>query len=337
MILEHKKLRLNKNYEMHEKEIREIEVSLKNLRYDMNKYNRQLGKNVDTKQKLGHQFQDVEIEFKEKLKQMENDSVRLELEIEVLREEKADTLTQILEVERQIQLWERKIALEEKMQDIIKPDKGLKEIDEMKSMIHRQDLLYTKLKLEEEKVIKNMEMAIQRRDFIKLRYPVDKYGTTNSKNASNGFKSSGSSNITSGPSKEIHELKEHIKHIENKKKVFMNNLNNSKEILESINNNIESGESQTKGLQNMIIKYQNEYFINKLKSNNYFCKTKKNQDGSKMLEDFRDNKLRPKKRDLLVKEISKFTSEIEMMQNVLKNFSDTHPEWNEIINEALKI
>ena len=52
MILEHKKLRLNKNYEMHEKEIREIEVSLKNLRYDMNKYNGQLGKNVNTKEKI---------------------------------------------------------------------------------------------------------------------------------------------------------------------------------------------------------------------------------------------------------------------------------------------
>jgi chromosome segregation ATPase len=42
MILENKKMRLNKNYEQHEKEIREIEISLKNLRYDMNKYNGQL-------------------------------------------------------------------------------------------------------------------------------------------------------------------------------------------------------------------------------------------------------------------------------------------------------
>ena len=40
---------------------------------------------------------------------MENDSVKLEMEIEVLREEKADTLAQIIETERQIHLWERKI------------------------------------------------------------------------------------------------------------------------------------------------------------------------------------------------------------------------------------
>merc|ERR1712151_896693 len=108
--------RLNKNYEQQEKEIREIEISLKNLRYDMNKYNGQLSKNVHSKENLSHKFFDVEIEFKEKLKQMENESVKLEIEIEVLREEKSDTLTQIMEVERQIHLWERKIHLEEKMQ-----------------------------------------------------------------------------------------------------------------------------------------------------------------------------------------------------------------------------
>ena len=36
MILDHKKLRLNSNYAMHEKEIKEIEFSLKKLReYEM--------------------------------------------------------------------------------------------------------------------------------------------------------------------------------------------------------------------------------------------------------------------------------------------------------------
>lgn len=333
MILEHKKLRLNKNYEMHEKEIREIEVSLKNLRYDMNKYNRQLGKNVDTKEKLGHQFQDVEIEFKEKLKQMENDSVRLELEIEVLREEKADTLTQIMEVERQIHLWERKITLEEKMQEIIKPDKGIKEIDEMKSIIHRQDLLYTKLKQEQEKVIKNMEMAIQRRDFIKLRYPVEKLGGKNT----SGSNSKSISGLGSGENKEISDLKEHIRHIENKKNVYINNLLNSRQIMDNINTNIENVENQTHELQNKVIQYQNEYFINKLRGNNLLSKTTQNYDTSKMLEEFKANKLKSKKRDYLVKEISKYNSEIEMLLSVLKNFSDTHPEWAEIIAEAMNV
>jgi hypothetical protein len=89
------------------------EINSKNtggkVAYDMNKYNGQLSKNIGTKDKIGFKFFDVEVDFKDKLKQLKKQSMKLELEIEVLREEKADTLTQILEVERQIHLWEREI------------------------------------------------------------------------------------------------------------------------------------------------------------------------------------------------------------------------------------
>ena len=91
---------------------------------------------------------------------MENLSLKYELEIESLREEKSDILTQILEVERQVHLWERKIKLQNKMQDIIKPENGKKEIDDINYTLHRQELIYKKLKQEQEQVIKNIEMAI---------------------------------------------------------------------------------------------------------------------------------------------------------------------------------
>ena len=182
MILDHKKIRLNANYAMHEKEIKEIEFSLKQLReYEMVKFGKLLGKNMSNNQTLKHQIFDVDIKFKEKLTSMENESMKLEMEIEVLREEKADTLAQIIETERQIHLWERKIELQEQMQKIIKPESGLKEIDEMKIFIHKQKLVYKKLQADQEKVIKNMERCVQLRNFIKVRYPIDEFGTGNVK------------------------------------------------------------------------------------------------------------------------------------------------------------
>lgn len=340
MILEHKKLRLNKNYEMHEKEIREIEVSLKNLRYDMNKYNGQLSKNINTKDKLSHQFFDVEISYKEKLKQMENESVKLELEIEVLREEKSDTLTQIMEIERQIHLWERKIHLEEKMQEIIKPDKGIKEIDEMKSTIHRQELLYTKLKQEQEKVIKSMEMAIQRREFIKVRYPVEKFGVTLSSQSStkvpdkiNG-KTSGMSNSSQ---KEIGRLKDDVKHIVKEKNIIMTHLENAREEMDKINSNIDNIENQSNYLQNKWISYNTEYFTLKMRSNNLFLKTKINQESTQKAEDFKNNKLKPRGKEQLINEAEKYKKETAQMLDILKNFKDTHPEWSQVIDEAMSM
>lgn len=352
MILENKKMRLNKNYEQHEKEIREIEISLKNLRYDMNKYNGQLSKNIHSKDKLSHQFFDVEIEFKEKLKQMENESVKLEIEIEVLREEKADTLTQIMEVERQIHLWERKIHLEEKMQDIIKPDKGLKEIDEMKSEIHRQEIYFNNLKKEQERVIKDMEMTIQRRDYIKLRYPLDDKSFVSSSNTY-GNKDAYNINFRGNPvnvnnpkyknslstqdDRDIQKLKEDLKHIVKEKNNIVSNLKYCRDNLDEINKRIENSEMEHLSLQKTAMRIQNDFFSMKLKGNYLLSNTKQNQDGTKMIEDFINNKFRPRKKDDNVREITKVKTETEQVLDILKNFKDTHPEWANIIAEAMNV
>lgn len=46
---------------------------------------------------------------------MEKEAVRYEVQIDKLKEEKADLLSEIVESERQILLWERKIVLEKEM------------------------------------------------------------------------------------------------------------------------------------------------------------------------------------------------------------------------------
>ena len=325
MILDRKKLRLNENYSMHEKEIKEIEFSLKQLReYEMMKFGKLLGKNMDSNQALEHQIFDVEIQFKEKLTQMENESVKLEMEIEVLREEKSDTLAQIIETERQIHLWERKIELQEQMQRIIKPESGLKEIDEMKSYIHRQKLLYKKLLAEQEDVIKNMERSVQRRDFIKVRYPIDEFGTGDVKNKVN-------------KTKEINDLQEQINHINRRKKEYSNKINSTKNAVEDINNNINQLEDESFNIQTNAFGLRNEYFKEKINTNNLFCKTKQFQEGSKMIEDFSNNKFKPKRRDNVQKEIEKYQNENEQLIETLRNFKDTHSEMGVIIEEVMKI
>lgn len=84
----------------------------------------------------------IENEFKQKLKELENESIKLENQIATLKEEKADILAEIVEAERQILLWERKIQLEKEMQDALDPNIGQTEIVAMKKEIHRMELRY---------------------------------------------------------------------------------------------------------------------------------------------------------------------------------------------------
>lgn len=269
-ILSHKKLRLENTLKMNEKETRDVEISLKNLRYDMNKYNGMLSKNVNSKDKLSLKFFDVEIEFKEKLKQMENVSTKYELEIESLREEKTDILAQILEVERQIHLWERKIKLQNKMQEIIKPESGRKEIDDIKYTIHRQDILYKKLKQEQEQVIKNIEMEVARRDYIKLKFPSK---TTNVKAEKN-------------PDREINNLKDDLNHLmKEHKKIERQYLEKEKE-WEAMQEDIESSGLLTKNIIKQQTELEGSKLISLIKQYVFSSNAIKSQKETKILEGY---------------------------------------------------
>lgn len=71
---------------------------------------------------------------------MEKESVYLEVEIDRIKDEKAQLLSEIVESEKQILLWERKIHLEKEMQETLDPNYGQKEIQELKKEIHRMEL-----------------------------------------------------------------------------------------------------------------------------------------------------------------------------------------------------
>lgn len=114
-ILEQKKMRLNNAVESHKKEIRQLEVALKNLDFEMNKLNNVYYKNTDNQKKLASDNQNIEYEFKQKLRELEIQSVALETQIAQKKEQKAEILAEIVQAERQILLWERKIQLEKEM------------------------------------------------------------------------------------------------------------------------------------------------------------------------------------------------------------------------------
>ena len=95
----------------------------------------------------------------QRLKELENESLKLEQNIQNLKESKAETLADIVESERQILLWERKIQLEKEMQDALDPNIGQQEIVAMKKEIHIMELRYEQLRRRQEEMIKNIERA----------------------------------------------------------------------------------------------------------------------------------------------------------------------------------
>jgi chromosome segregation ATPase len=141
-ILNSKKLRLNNSVIQFTKEIEQLKKSRGLLDAEMRKLNEVLAKNKEFKTRLANDNFNIEHEFKQKLKELENDSIAIENKISQLKEEKADILAEIVEAERQILLWERKYMLEKEMQEEIDPDIGQSEIVAMRKEIHRMELMY---------------------------------------------------------------------------------------------------------------------------------------------------------------------------------------------------
>ena len=71
-------MRLNNSVESHQREIRQLQVALKNLDFEMNKLNDLFYKNTDNQNKLASENQNIEYEFKQKLKELEMQSIKLE-------------------------------------------------------------------------------------------------------------------------------------------------------------------------------------------------------------------------------------------------------------------
>lgn len=85
-ILEQKKIRINSEVEGHNKRIRELEVAQKNQVFEMNKLNDFIFQNNEKQEKLTNDNFNIEMEFKQKLKEMENESIKIENQITQLKE-----------------------------------------------------------------------------------------------------------------------------------------------------------------------------------------------------------------------------------------------------------
>ena len=99
-ILEQKKLRLNGDYHNHLREIKDIRNKFKALQTEMNRLNDGLAVNNFLDEKYKNENANHESEFVQTLKDLEKDSVDIEVAIDQLREMKADLLAEIVESER---------------------------------------------------------------------------------------------------------------------------------------------------------------------------------------------------------------------------------------------
>ena len=107
--------------------------------------------------------------------------------------------------------------------------------------------------------------------------------------------------------------------------------------MEIMNKEINDLEEESYDKQNKAFELRNNYFKEKINSNNLFCKTKQFQEGIKMIENFNSGKFKPRNSQASNAELENIQKENEQLIETLRNFKDTHNEMAVIIEEVMKI
>ncbi|KAG2423494.1 hypothetical protein HXX76_015242 [Chlamydomonas incerta] len=168
-VLFQKKRRLEQQLEGQDKAIKGLTSAMGRLHVDLTRVNGLIASNAAARAALAEDNFNLEGRIMGDLRAMEQEAARLNSQIEEGRGTKRDTLAEIVEAERQIMLWERKIQLEKEMQEVLDPTVGQDVVAEMKKEIHRMQLRHTELMRLQEKLVSDMEKALMKREIISVK------------------------------------------------------------------------------------------------------------------------------------------------------------------------
>lgn len=197
-----KRARMEKQYDGAMKDVKQLEQAMSRMQNEMTRINELIAKNKELQDALERDNTNLTGKILADLKEMEMEAARMEARIDASKEEKRGLMSEIVETERAIMLWERKLQLEKEMQDAIDPDVGNEVVAAMKKEIHRMRLRFEELKRLQEKLITEMERAIVKREII----------STKGKSLANS--KHGAAHTVAGVKKQVADLKRSIRETE---------------------------------------------------------------------------------------------------------------------------
>ncbi|XP_076250915.1 coiled-coil domain-containing protein 40-like [Rhynchophorus ferrugineus] len=167
LILEQKNLKVSNEIESYKAQERNILRNINNLQNKVSSLCDILTKRKDKKSVLDKSNYYVQYQYDGKLKDAELECLQLETDIAEIEDDKAALSKELIELNREALEWEKKVKLgkETKLQLRGEQHKG-GEIENMKLEIQRMNVIYSQLKKAQEKLLKDLEHCVSRRDAI---------------------------------------------------------------------------------------------------------------------------------------------------------------------------
>ncbi|XP_011298593.1 coiled-coil domain-containing protein 40 [Fopius arisanus] len=166
-IMEQKNLKLEYTLEKEKKNEEKIDRRMKELRQRLLRTNSLLAERKELRNNLLDKNFSTQDEYVKTLREAEVELVRLQTEIKELKEEKVMLEERLYAAHRDYFSWEKKMKLAAETLKIIKEERSTGgDIAMMKSEIHKMEMRLSHLRKAQEKMIRDMEHCVARREVI---------------------------------------------------------------------------------------------------------------------------------------------------------------------------
>ncbi|KAL7504798.1 hypothetical protein ACHAXN_002356 [Cyclotella atomus] len=178
-ILRQKALRLLQNIHTNKSALKSIEFNTRTLHTDITRLNDLIEQNTRHQTDLANKMAVNAMEFERELAELEERSVRLEVQISEVNCNRAKLLDEVTETEAKIKQWEKKIQVEKETQAELHTSKDAIDTKGMQKEIQKMKHRLESLVRIQEQLLRGMELAIHKRDDIAVKYKNAKYSSDN--------------------------------------------------------------------------------------------------------------------------------------------------------------
>ncbi|MES1908748.1 MAG: hypothetical protein MHM6MM_001622 [Cercozoa sp. M6MM] len=170
VVLRQKLVRIEGVMEERKKALKAQRLQEQNLRNDMSKLHNAIDKFQKLSDKLEADKTASEATFQASIQAVDEEALETNTRTLKLREEREDIFEQLIELERQILQWQRKIDLEKETQKMMDPEFGQVEVRQMKQEIRRMELRLRQLNRRQQQMVADMERTVEKRELIALKH-----------------------------------------------------------------------------------------------------------------------------------------------------------------------
>lgn len=168
-ILSQKRDRLLEDIGQEKQEILSLEKKADSMHLEMKRVNTLLSKNADTKQAVANDAFLLENDLVRRLEEKNRAAIQLQHKVDETRKAKADVFQQIMDCERDIMFWERKLQISRETEMAMDPTVGKAEIEKMKKEISFMEQRVGQLEREQKFLIEEMTRLVDRREIIRSK------------------------------------------------------------------------------------------------------------------------------------------------------------------------